>query len=157
MVLHDQAWLTDMRTAAAGAVAAKHLAPSKVDCIGIVGTGVQAARSVLDPLYAKAVVFESGGRKLCIVSLDTTMVLPFDTLTEPDEPALIHGDVWTTNVLAQDDRITGFLDPAIYYADPEIELAFITLFNTFGQPFFQRYHELRPKYFCKEIRYNPRI
>ncbi len=42
MVLHDQAWLTDMRTAAAGAVAAKHLAPSNVECIGIVGTGVQA-------------------------------------------------------------------------------------------------------------------
>lgn len=42
VVLHDQCWLTDMRTAAAGAVAARHLAPSTVDCIGIVGTGVQA-------------------------------------------------------------------------------------------------------------------
>ena len=61
-----------------------------------------------------------------------------------DQPSLIHGDVWTTNVLASSERITGFLDPAIYYADPEIELAFITLFNTFGRPFFQRYHELRP-------------
>ncbi len=65
-------------------------------------------------------------------------------LTEPDQPSLIHGDIWTTNVLAQGGRITGFLDPAIYFADPEIELAFITLFNTFGRSFFQRYHELRP-------------
>ncbi len=65
-------------------------------------------------------------------------------ITEPDRPSLIHGDVWSTNVLASDKHITGFLDPAIYYADPEIELAFITLFSTFEQPFFQRYHELRP-------------
>ena len=32
------------------------------------------AQSVLDPLYAKAVVFESGGRRLCIVALDVTIV-----------------------------------------------------------------------------------
>ncbi len=65
-------------------------------------------------------------------------------LAEPVRPSLIHGDVWTTNVLAAGDRITGFVDPAIYYADPEVELAFTTLFGTFGQPFFRRYEEIRP-------------
>lgn len=43
LLLLDEGWLTDIRTAAAGAVVAKHLAPSKVKHIGIVGTGVQAA------------------------------------------------------------------------------------------------------------------
>ena len=42
LILLDKCWLTDVRTAAAGAVAAKHLAPKKVHRIGIVGTGVQA-------------------------------------------------------------------------------------------------------------------
>ena len=42
LILLDKCWLTDMRTAAAGAVAAKHLAPKTVHQIGIVGTGVQA-------------------------------------------------------------------------------------------------------------------
>jgi len=42
MILLDKAWLTDMRTAAAGAVAAKYLAAKKIHNIGIVGTGVQA-------------------------------------------------------------------------------------------------------------------
>lgn len=41
-VLLDEGHLTDVRTAVAGAVAAKHLAPSKVTRIGIVGTGIQA-------------------------------------------------------------------------------------------------------------------
>lgn len=65
-------------------------------------------------------------------------------LEEPVHPSLIHGDMWTTNILAQGGRITGFVDPAVYYAHPEIELAFSTLFNTFGAPFFEQYHALRP-------------
>ena len=42
LILLDKCWLTDMRTAAAGAVAAKHLAAKNIHHIGIVGTGVQA-------------------------------------------------------------------------------------------------------------------
>jgi fructosamine-3-kinase len=67
-----------------------------------------------------------------------------DWLDEPAHPALIHGDMWTNNILALNGRITGLLDPAIYYAHPEIELAFSTLFNTFDAAFFERYQELRP-------------
>ena len=67
-----------------------------------------------------------------------------DYLEEPEQPSLIHGDVWSANVLAKGDRISAFLDPAIYHADPEIELAFISLFNSFGEPFLERYAEIRP-------------
>ncbi|SIO28216.1 ornithine cyclodeaminase [Rhodovulum sp. ES.010] len=38
----DNGYLTDIRTAAAGAVAARHLAPSEVATAGVIGTGVQA-------------------------------------------------------------------------------------------------------------------
>jgi fructosamine-3-kinase len=65
-------------------------------------------------------------------------------IEEPKHPALLHGDVWTTNVLAHKGKITGFIDPAIYYGHPEIELAFITLFHTFGDGFFQAYREHSP-------------
>jgi fructosamine-3-kinase len=65
-------------------------------------------------------------------------------LEEPEWPSLIHGDVWSANVLARGDRISAFLDPAIYHADPEIELSFIGLFNSFGGRFFERYGEIRP-------------
>jgi ornithine cyclodeaminase len=40
--LLDEACLTDLRTAAAGAVAAKYLAPRAIEAIGIIGGGVQA-------------------------------------------------------------------------------------------------------------------
>jgi len=41
-LLQDEGYLTDLRTAAAGAVAAKYLAPPRVERIGIVGAGTQA-------------------------------------------------------------------------------------------------------------------
>ncbi len=65
-------------------------------------------------------------------------------LDEPEKPALLHGDLWAGNILSDGDRIAAFIDPAIYYGHPEIELAFITLFNAFDAPFFRRYAELRP-------------
>jgi ornithine cyclodeaminase len=40
-VLHDEAYLTNIRTAAAGAIAAKYLAPQKVRRVGIIGAGIQ--------------------------------------------------------------------------------------------------------------------
>jgi fructosamine-3-kinase len=65
-------------------------------------------------------------------------------LREPERPSLLHGDVWTTNVLAVGDAISGFIDPAVYYGHPEVELAFVTLFGTFERPFFTRYQQIRP-------------
>jgi ornithine cyclodeaminase len=41
-ILLDEGYLTDIRTAAAGSIAAKYLAPKNISCVGIVGTGAQA-------------------------------------------------------------------------------------------------------------------
>jgi ectoine utilization protein EutC len=41
-LLLDNGYLTDVRTAAAGAVAARHLAPADIVTAGVMGTGVQA-------------------------------------------------------------------------------------------------------------------
>jgi ornithine cyclodeaminase len=45
-MLLDEGCLTDIRTAVAGAIAARHLAPRKVDRIGIVGSGIQARQQL---------------------------------------------------------------------------------------------------------------
>ena len=41
-ILLDEGYLTDVRTAVAGQIAAKHLAPQNVSAIGVFGTGIQA-------------------------------------------------------------------------------------------------------------------
>jgi ornithine cyclodeaminase len=45
-ILLDEAHLTNVRTAAAGAVVAKYLAPKNVECIGIFGAGTQGRMQV---------------------------------------------------------------------------------------------------------------
>jgi len=51
--LLDEGYLTDVRTAIAGAICAKYLAPEKITAIGIIGTGIQAR---LQAIYLKKVI-----------------------------------------------------------------------------------------------------
>jgi fructosamine-3-kinase len=67
-----------------------------------------------------------------------------ELLHEPAAPSLVHGDVWGGNIIIGRGKIEAFLDPAIYFADPEVELAFIRLFNTFDDSFFARYNDISP-------------
>lgn len=59
-------------------------------------------------------------------------------------PSLLHGDLWGGNILCHQGRISGLIDPAIYYGDAEIELAFGTLFGDLGPEFFEHYQKFRP-------------
>lgn len=52
-ILLDEGYLTNIRTAIAGAIAAKYLAPKNIKTIGIVGTGIQARMQLY---YLKNVV-----------------------------------------------------------------------------------------------------
>jgi len=65
-------------------------------------------------------------------------------VAEPDAPELVHGDLWGGNILARDGRLAGFIDPASYYGHGEMDLAFITLFGSAGEAFFDGYREIRP-------------
>lgn len=56
-------------------------------------------------------------------------------------PSLLHGDVWSGNVIFANEGPC-FIDPAIYFGDREMELAFILLFHTFGKPFFEEYSKV---------------
>jgi len=67
-----------------------------------------------------------------------------DFIDQPPAPGLVHGDAWSGNVLFTADRVAAFIDPALYFADPEVEIAYIELLSTFGAAFHRRYRELRP-------------
>ncbi len=65
-------------------------------------------------------------------------------LVEPDAPVLIHGDMWRTNVIVRQSRVVGIIDPALYYAHHEMELAYMTLFDSVGADFFASYRQILP-------------
>jgi fructosamine-3-kinase len=64
-----------------------------------------------------------------------------DLLDDPDAPALLHGDVWTENLVVASDSVAAFLDPACYYGHPEAEVTYVLWTETAGDPFLDRYRE----------------
>lgn len=60
----------------------------------------------------------------------------------PEEPpALLHGDLWSGNVLAGPEGAAWLIDPAVYYGHREAELAFTHLFGGFDSLFYSAYQE----------------
>jgi protein-ribulosamine 3-kinase len=59
-------------------------------------------------------------------------------------PSLLHGDLWSGNVAfrAHDEPV--IYDPAAYYGDREVELAFTELFGGFGADFYHAYGHAYP-------------
>ena len=63
--------------------------------------------------------------------------------TDP-RPALLHGDLWSGNILVADGRLAALIDPACYHGDSEVDLAMLTLFDTPGPTFWEAYGPVEP-------------
>lgn len=61
-----------------------------------------------------------------------------------ERPALLHGDLWTGNLITDPDGAPALIDPAVYYGLREAELAFTQLFGGFDDAFYQSYQEAFP-------------
>ncbi len=69
-------------------------------------------------------------------------------LIHDDQPRLIHGDLWSTNLLCRPDdagqwRVAAVLDPNCRYAHCEMELAYLELFQTVNDKFLKVYQQTR--------------
>lgn len=59
-------------------------------------------------------------------------------------PAPLHGDLWSGNILF-DQQGPVLIDPAVYWGDPEADLAMLELFGRPAPAFYQAYESLRPR------------
>ncbi len=60
-------------------------------------------------------------------------------------PSLLHGDLWSGNVITDNQGKPTLIDPSIYYGHNEADIAFTQLFGGFGQQFYQVYQEYFPQ------------
>ena len=67
-----------------------------------------------------------------------------DFLIEPKKQSLLHGDLWSGNVMAGPDGKAMLIDPAAYVGHAEADLAMTELFGGFNPDFYQAYREANP-------------
>jgi protein-ribulosamine 3-kinase len=61
-----------------------------------------------------------------------------------EAPALLHGDLWSGNLMVDSQGSAILVDPSAYYGLREAEIAFSTLFGGFDAVFYEAYHEANP-------------
>ncbi|MBT4203936.1 MAG: phosphotransferase [Rhodobiaceae bacterium] len=62
-------------------------------------------------------------------------------LIEPENSSLIHGDLWKDNILVNGEHFVGLIDPGIFYAHTEYELAYLIMNGTFTKTFYNEYND----------------
>jgi fructosamine-3-kinase len=68
-----------------------------------------------------------------------------DALLGPEaSPSLVHGDLWSGNVMVGPDGMPWLIDPAVYLGHRELDLAMMRLFGGFSEAVFASYHEAYP-------------
>jgi protein-ribulosamine 3-kinase len=60
------------------------------------------------------------------------------------KPSLLHGDLWSGNVIVDHHGGPCLIDPAIFYGNREVEIAFTHLFGGFEQDFYNSYQSTFP-------------
>jgi protein-ribulosamine 3-kinase len=61
-----------------------------------------------------------------------------------EKPSLLHGDLWSGNVLTDSNGQSCLIDPAVYYGHREVDIAFTRLFGGFPPSFYGAYNEAFP-------------
>lgn len=79
------------------------------------------------------------------------VISQFDTLSTwlpglltKEAPSLVHGDLWSGNVIVDDAGNPCLIDPAVYYGNREVDLAMTELFGGFERGFYDAYEEAFP-------------
>jgi fructosamine-3-kinase len=68
-----------------------------------------------------------------------------DLLSETNsQPTLLHGDLWSGNVMCDNQQNAIFIDPAVYYGDRESDFALADMFGGFSADFYQAYNNIYP-------------
>lgn len=67
-----------------------------------------------------------------------------DSIFPKEKPVLLHGDLWSGNVICDGEGQPCLIDPAVYFGHREMDLAFSRLFGGFDSRFYDAYDSIVP-------------
>ncbi|MEQ9009688.1 MAG: fructosamine kinase family protein, partial [Ekhidna sp.] len=79
-----------------------------------------------------------------LVSKFESLFNHLENLIPNENPALLHGDLWSGNFIIAESGEAAIFDPAVYFGHRETELAFTKLFGGFDQRFYSSYQDNYP-------------
>jgi len=72
------------------------------------------------------------------------LCLKLNELIPNTKPSLIHGDLWSGNLISDKNNEPVLIDPAVYYAHPEMDWAMLSLFGNYPTIAVEKYNEINP-------------
>lgn len=108
----------------------------------------------LEPQFRQAAHYFSAAQ---LRKVDRLLSHLDEWLLEPEHPSLLHGDLWSGNVITGNDGKAWMIDPAAYVGHAEADLAMTELFGGFPRQFYEAYREvfaLQPGYERRRDLYN---
>jgi len=72
------------------------------------------------------------------------LCLKLNELIPNTKPSLIHGDLWSGNLISDKNNEPVLIDPAVYYGHPEMDWAMLSLFGNYPTVAMEKYNELNP-------------
>lgn len=88
-----------------------------------------------------------------LAQVDAAIDLAHSAVSDSGRPTLVHGDIWDGNLMVErrGERwlLSGVLDPNLQYADVELELAYLEVFDNAQEALLSAYtkrHRIRPGY-----------
>jgi len=61
-----------------------------------------------------------------------------------EKPSLLHGDLWSGNIMCGKGQIPYLIDPAVYYGNREMDIAMTQMFGGFNSEYLHFYNEFFP-------------
>jgi protein-ribulosamine 3-kinase len=96
----------------------------------------------LEPMLKMAV--DSGKADVFLIEKFESLYKKLPDIFPPESACLLHGDLWSGNIMSNVDGDPVIFDPAVYYGHREMDIAMSKLFGGFEVEFYDSYNDVFP-------------